>query len=243
MVTDIRIHPNGITGRAGSRLLRIGSRTFFQNETDAVPDPIGGKRNTPTSCIFLEVDGRPAATIHFGDTIRSTVPALVQSLKNNDKKLAIISGDGEHATRMVAQAVGIEAARGNLLPAAKAEYIDALAQSGQRPVMVGDGINDAAAMARAHLSVAVHNGQALAAEVAHLTLMRGDPAQLLAVFDLSRQINRKVVQNLWCAWVYNLIGIPVAMSGMLTPLLAATAMLFSSLTVIGNTLLLIKQNQ
>ena len=238
-VTDIRIHPNGITGRVGDRLLRIGSRAFVQDETGAAPDPICETNHTPTSCIFLEVDGRQAATIYFGDMIRSAVPALIQTLKDRNKKVAIISGDDAHATRKVAQSVGIRAARGNLLPAAKAEYIDMLVQSGHRPAMVGDGINDAAAMARAHLSVAVHSGQALAAEAAHLTLMRGDPAQLLTVLDLSRQVNRKVTQNLWCAWVYNLIGIPVAMSGLLTPLLAATAMLFSSLTVIGNTLLMV----
>ncbi|WP_054700056.1 cation-translocating P-type ATPase [Desulfosarcina cetonica] len=72
--------------------------------------------------------------------------------------------------------------------------------------------------------------------------MRGDPAQLMDVFSLSRRVNRKVTQNLWCAWIYNLIGIPVAMSGLLTPLIAATAMLLSSLTVIGNTLLLVRRD-
>jgi heavy metal translocating P-type ATPase len=242
-VTGIRIHPNGITGRVGNRILHIGARGFVQNETSPVSGPIGGETEAPTSCVFLAVDGKPAATIYFGDTIRSTVPVLVQALEENYEKISIVSGDGETAIRKVARSVGIKAARGDLLPADKAEYIDALAQKGHRPAMVGDGINDAAAMARAHLSVAVHSGQALAAEAAHLTLMRGDPAQLLAVFYLSRQVNRKVVQNLWCAWIYNLIGIPVAMSGLLTPLLAATAMLLSSLTVIGNTLLLVRQNQ
>ena len=241
-VTDIRVHSNGITGRAGNILMRIGGRGFVQDETGVASSPIGERIKTPTSCIFLEVDGKQAATIYFGDTIRSTVPALIQTLKEYYKKIAIVSGDGDTVTRQVAQSVGIQTARGNLLPAAKAEYIDMLTQKGLRPAMVGDGINDAAAMARAHLSVAVHSGQALAAEVAHLTLMRGDPAQLIAVFDLSRQVNRKVVQNLWCAWVYNLIGIPIAMSGLLTPLLAATAMLLSSLTVIGNTLLLVRRN-
>jgi Cu2+-exporting ATPase/Cu+-exporting ATPase len=108
--------------------------------------------------------------------------------------------------------------------------------------MIGDGVNDAAAMVRADLAVAVHSGAGLAREAAHITLMRGDPAQLLEFFPLSRQVNHKVVQNLWCAWVYNLISIPVAMSGLLTPLVAATAMLLSSLTVIGNTLLLVRRH-
>ena len=108
--------------------------------------------------------------------------------------------------------------------------------------MVGDGINDAAAMARAHLAVAVHSGQGLAREAAHITLMRGDPAQLLDFFPLSRRVNRSVAQNLWCAWIYNLVSIPIAMNGLLTPLVAATAMLLSSLTVIGNTLRLVRRD-
>jgi Cu2+-exporting ATPase/Cu+-exporting ATPase len=107
---------------------------------------------------------------------------------------------------------------------------------------VGDGINDAAAMARAHLAVAVHSGQGLVREAAHITLMRGDPAQLLDFFPLSGRVNRNVAQNLWCAWIYNLISIPIAMSGLLTPLVAATAMLLSSLTVIGNTLRLVRRD-
>jgi P-type E1-E2 ATPase len=143
----------------------------------------------------------------------------------------------------VAQTIGLCDSRGNLLPADKAEYIDSLRQSGSRVIMVGDGVNDAAAMARAHLAAAVYAGSGLAAqEAAHITLMRGDPAQLLDFLPLSRRINRKVMQNLWCAWIYNLISIPVAMSGLLTPLVAASAMLLSSLTVIGNTLLLLRHN-
>jgi P-type E1-E2 ATPase len=132
-------------------------------------------------------------------------------------------------------------ARGGLLPADKAHYIQSLTDQGRQVAMVGDGINDAAAMAVAHLAVAVHSGQGLAKEAAHITLMRGDPSQLLDFLPLSRQVNRKVLQNLWCAWIYNLVSIPVAMSGLLTPLVAATAMLLSSLTVIGNTLLLVRR--
>ena len=241
-VTDIQLHPSGITGRLNDRMLRIGGRGFVRVATgpsSAAPDSNTG---SPMSWVFLEVDGKPAATFHFGDTIRSTVPALIQTLKGTFGEMAIVSGDGAAVTRQVARALGISTARGNLRPADKAAFIDGLTEKGRRPAMVGDGINDAAAMARAHLAVAVHNGQTLAAEVAHLTLMRGDPTQLIAVFALSRRVNRKVMQNLWCAWIYNLIGIPVAMSGLLTPLLAATAMLLSSLTVIGNTLLLVRRN-
>ena len=241
-VTDIQRHPNGIAGRVNDHMLRIGGSGFVREETDTTSDPVGNELETPTSCVFLNIDGQQAATFYFGDTIRSTVPALIQTLKEMFDEMAIVSGDGETVTRQVARSLGISTARGDLLPAAKADFIDGLTEKGHRPAMVGDGINDGAAMARAHLAVAVHSGQALAAQAAHLTLMRGDPSQLYEFLALSRQVNRKVMQNLWCAWIYNLIGIPVAMSGLLTPLLAATAMLLSSLTVIGNTLLLIRRN-
>ncbi len=241
--TDVRVHSNGIIGRVDNRRMAIGGDRFIGEKTDAAPGPVGEEIEGPTSSVFLEVDGRQIATFYFGDTIRSTVPELIQRLKKEYKKIAIVSGDGETATRQLARIIDIADAKGNLLPSDKADYIDALTRKGRWPAMVGDGINDAAAMARAHLSVAVHSGQALAAEVAHLTLMRGNPAQLTDFFRLSRNVNRKVMQNLWCAWIYNLIGIPVAASGLLTPLWAATAMLLSSLTVIGNTLLLVRRNR
>ena len=137
--------------------------------------------------------------------------------------------------------LGIADALGELSPQDKAGFVAGLQQNGLRVVMVGDGINDAPALAMAHLSVAVHRDAALTQQAADLTLMRGDPGQLLDFMALAGQVNSKVAQNLACAWVYNLIGIPIAMSGLLNPLVAVTAMLLSSLTVIGNTLLLVKK--
>ena len=241
-VKKVQYRPNGITGLANDRRISIGSREFVCKETVRDADMAEQQTGTPASRVILEVDGKWAATFYFGDTIRKAVPALIETLKKTFANLAIVSGDDETVTRKLALTIGIDTARGNLLPTDKAVFIDALTAKGRLPAMVGDGINDAAAMARAHLSVAVYNGQPLAAEAAHLTLMRGDPAQLPELFALSRQINRKIAQNLWCAWIYNLISIPVAMSGLLTPLVAAAAMLLSSLTVISNTLLLIRRN-
>ncbi|MBR9981096.1 MAG: HAD-IC family P-type ATPase, partial [Desulfatitalea sp.] len=192
-----------------------------------------------TSRVYVGVDGQPAATLYFGDTLRVGVSAMIQGLREAGREVHLISGDDDAAVQAVAGALGLRHARGGLLPAEKAAYIDGLQQQGQRVAMVGDGVNDAAAMARAHLAVAVYTGAGLVKEAAHITLMRGDPDQLTAFFPLARRVDRKVVQNLGCAWIYNLISIPVAMSGLLTPLVAATAMLLSSLTVIGNTLLLL----
>jgi P-type E1-E2 ATPase len=128
-----------------------------------------------------------------------------------------------------------------VLPEGEVETIRRLKQGGRKLAFVGDGINDAPALAGADLSVAVHRDATLSRQAADVTLMRGDPLQLLDFLTLAGQVNAKVAQNLTCAWIYNLVGVPIAMSGLLNPLVSATAMLLSSLTVIGNTLLLVRK--
>jgi heavy metal translocating P-type ATPase len=241
-VTDVTARLDGVEGRVNGIPLRIGSRAFaWGDHADPRWHPASAQDRL-ISHVFLSAAKRPAASLAFGDAVRSGVPAMVAELQHDRYDLHLISGDGHGATLVVGRTVGLSAAQGRLLPAAKADYVDALQRRGHRVAMVGDGINDAAAMAQAHLAVAVYTGTGLAKAAAHITLMRGDPAQLLDFFPLAEQVNRKVVQNLWCAWIYNLIGIPVAMSGWLTPLVAASAMLLSSLTVIGNTLLLLRRD-
>jgi len=242
VVSEINVHPDGIQGRIDEKTVRIGNRSFARGKVPNADDVTEESEGTLTSCVFLSVDNLPAATLIFGDTIRPTVPSMVNTLKRTSRDIHLVSGDADDAAREVARAIGLTEARGGLLPSDKANYIDALKEKGRQVAMVGDGVNDAAAMARAHLAVAVHSGQGLVREAAHITLMRGDPAQLLDFFPLSGRVNRNVTQNLWCAWIYNMVSIPIAMSGLLTPLVAATAMLLSSLTVIGNTLRLVRRD-
>jgi heavy metal translocating P-type ATPase len=240
--TDIVVYPDGLQGRLDEKIVRIGNRGFAWGDELPAGNAPKDTEATLTSRVFFSADNHPAATLLFGDTIRPTVPSMLDTLKRESREIHLVSGDGNAATREVAWTLGLTEAKGNLLPSDKANYVDRLKEQGRQVAMVGDGINDAAAMARAHLAVAVHSRQGLAREAAHITLMRGDPAQLLDFFPLTRRVNRIVVQNLWCAWIYNLISIPVAMNGLLTPLIAATAMLLSSLTVIGNTLRLVRRD-
>jgi P-type E1-E2 ATPase len=168
---------------------------------------------------------------------------MLADLKNRGLQLALVSGDGQPTTAAVGEAIGIETALGDQLPADKAAFVKNLQAKGRRTAMVGDGINDAPALAQADLSVAIHSGGALAKEAADISFMRGDPGQLPVFLDFARQVNRKIHQNLAFTFLYNVLAIPVAMTGWLNPLIAVTAMLLSSISVTGNTLMLVKRSE
>jgi P-type E1-E2 ATPase len=179
----------------------------------------------------------------FGDTLRPGVADMVNELLQRNYRIALISGDHQPTTEAVAREIGIAQAFGNRLPADKAAYICDLQQEGRRVAMVGDGINDAPALVQADLSFAVYSGGSLGKESAEISFMRGDPGQLPAFLDFAARVNRKIHQNLTFTFLYNIVSIPIAMSGLLNPLIAVCAMLLSSLSVTGNTLLLVMKSK
>ena len=152
--------------------------------------------------------------------------------------IALVSGDGEDATRAVGNMLGIQKVYGGRLPADKVDLVRDMQKKGKIVAMVGDGINDAPALVQSDLAVAVHSGSHLGKEAADITLMQGNPRQILDYLNLAKQVNRKIHQNLMFSLVYNTISIPIAMGGLLTPVVAVCAMLLSSLSVTGNALLL-----
>jgi heavy metal translocating P-type ATPase len=238
-VENIHTQESGVLGSFQGTDVRIGSWDFATPQPrPAQMWPTGEQILSP---VFLSLNLQVCAVLWFGDKVRENALALVRQLQDTGCRVHLISGDTQLATAAVAARLEIVEAQGGLLPGDKAEFVAGLQQKGRRVIMMGDGINDAPALARADLSVAVHRDAALTQQAASLTLMRGDPAQLLDFLGLAKQVNAKVMQNLTCAWVYNLIGLPIAMSGWLNPLVAVTAMLLSSLTVIGNTLLLVRR--
>lgn len=244
-VANIRPDDKGIQGELNGQIIKVGSAEFLNRELRAsdslgVASESGGTDDH--SYVYLGMDGRLAAIFIFGDTLRPDALPTIQQLNDRELHLALISGDGEQTTRTIADRVGIQQAYGGRLPADKARFIVELQQIGYQVAMVGDGINDAPALVQADLSIAAHSGGQLSKEAADITLMRGEPSQLIDFLDFAKQVNKKIYQNLAFTFLYNAVSIPIAMSGLLNPLVAVTAMLLSSLSVTGNTLMLVRKN-
>jgi Cu+-exporting ATPase len=189
------------------------------------------------------LDARVAAVMAIGDPPRAGVEATVQSLHRRDIRVAMVTGDDERTARAVASRLGIDEVLAGVLPAGKADAVSDLQRAGRRVAFVGDGINDAPALARADVGVAIGTGTDVAVEAADVVLMRGDPAGLLTALDLSRSAMRNIRQNLFWAFAYNVVLIPVAAGALypslgitLSPVLAAAAMGLSSVFVVANAL-------
>lgn len=182
----------------------------------------------------MEVEGLLA----FGDTLKPSAKHAVARLKDMGIHAVMLTGDNPGSARMVAAAVGISEFRAEVLPADKADVITNLKSNGRKVAMVGDGINDAPALAAADVGIAMSTGTDVAMHTAGITLMRGDPALVADAIDVSKRTYRKIQQNLFWAFIYNLVGIPLAAFGVLNPVIAGAAMAFSSVSVVSNALLL-----
>jgi heavy metal translocating P-type ATPase len=241
---SVRISHNGITGRVNTQEVKIGSREFLKEEIDRF-SPAAKEaefyRTPGRSLVYMSVNRELTAVFVFGDEIKQEASEVIRELKATGYRLHLVSGDGSEATKAVGQRVGIEECHGGLLPEDKAAFVRRVQSEGRRTAMVGDGINDAPALAQADLGIGVSSGHDLGKEAGGITLMRGDLTQILDFLTLATRVNKKIRQNLLFSGLYNFIAIPIAMTGLLNPLIAVSAMLLSSLTVIGNTLHLIKR--
>ncbi len=182
------------------------------------------------------------ALYSFGDELKPGVSEAIQRLKSMNIKTVMISGDNQLVADLLAKTIGIDEVYAQVLPAEKAAIIESLKASNGRSyvAMVGDGVNDAPALAVADVGIAVSTGTDIAMHAASITLMRGDPALVPDAIQISTKTWQKIKQNLFWAFVYNLIGIPLAALGYLTPMIAGAAMAASSVSVVGNALLLRK---
>jgi len=176
--------------------------------------------------------------IAFGDTVKPGAAAAVRALAAQGVEPVMVTGDNGGAARAVAAALGIERVFAEVLPGGKADVVATLKAEGKRVAMVGDGVNDAPALAAADVGIAMATGTDVAMHSAGVTLMRGDPALVAGAIDVSRRTYAKIRQGLFWAFAYNVVGIPLAASGHLSPVLAGAAMALSSVSVVVNALTL-----
>jgi Cu+-exporting ATPase len=234
----------GIAARVDGRALRLGSSRFM--------DELGvGRGALAARAAQLESEGRTVSwladvtdaprlsgLLAFGDTLKPSAPRAVQRLNAQGVRTVLVSGDNRGAAGAVAAELGMDDVRAEVLPEHKAEVIAELRRGGAVVAMVGDGINDAPALAAADVGIAMSTGTDVAMHAAGITLMQGDPARVADAIDISRRTYRKIRQNLFWAFAYNVVGIPLAALGLLSPVIAGAAMAFSSFSVVSNALLL-----
>jgi heavy metal translocating P-type ATPase len=232
---------NGISGDIDGRRVMIGSPRFLADhltDTERFIKSRDADSGRVVSEVYMSIDGSLAAVFCFGDTLRASSAELVEALKNKGIAVSLISGDGGPSTRRVAGELGITDVHAGMRPEEKADFVNSMKSSGFKVAMVGDGVNDVPALASSDLGIAVHSGRQIGREASAITLMGNEPCQILDFYALAKNVTRTIRQNLIFSFIYNAVSIPIAMSGLLNPLVAVTAMMLSSLSVTGNTLLL-----
>jgi Cu+-exporting ATPase len=189
------------------------------------------------------VDGALAGLIAVADPVRSTSAGAIGELRRTGRKIVLLSGDQRRTAEAVGRAVGIDTVIAEVLPEAKVEAVRRFQEGGRRVAMVGDGINDAPALARADVGIAMGSGADVAAEAGDLVLMRSDLGAVTDAIRIAGRAVRTMRQNLFWAFIYNVVMIPVAagllypaFGVLLSPILASAAMAFSSVSVVGNSL-------
>jgi soluble P-type ATPase len=188
------------------------------------------------TAVIVERDGVLAGALALADTVKPEARDAIAGLRRMGIEVELLTGDNARAARAVADAVGIDKVQAEVTPAGKLEEISRLQADGRRVGMVGDGVNDAAALARADLGIAMGTGVGAAIEAADITVLSGDLRGVARALRLARETYTIILQNLSWAFGYNLIAIPLAMTGLLSPALAAVAMGVSSITVVTNSL-------
>ena len=227
----------GVEGTVAGRRLQLGAPDWFP-EAALPADRLAALQGEGKTVVVLAGDGVALALLAIADPLRESSPAAVARLKAMGVRVVMLTGDNPVTAAAIARRVGIDDFRAGISPSGKAGAVNALKAEGVVVAMVGDGINDAPALAAADVSFAMGAGSDAAIEVADITLVRGDLHGVADAIRLSRATLGKIRQNLFWAFIYNLLGIPLAALGWLNPVVAGAAMAMSSVSVVSNSLLL-----
>lgn len=234
----------GLRARVEGQALALGSSRYMRElGVELAPllpraEGLQAEGHTVSWLASLGETPRLIGLLAFGDALKPEAAQAVNALHAQGLRTALVSGDNRGAAERVARALGIDELRAEVLPEDKARIVAELRASGSVVAMVGDGINDAPALAAADVGLAMATGTEVAMAAAGITLMRGNPALVADAIAVSRKTYAKIRQNLFWAFVYNMVGIPLAALGLLNPMIAGAAMALSSVSVLGNALLL-----
>ncbi|OKH90106.1 metal ABC transporter ATPase [Thalassospira sp. TSL5-1] len=233
----------GVGGTVEGHAILIGTESLLKDHDVALPEHsvaenVKQAEQTGSTVVLVAIDGRFAGYLALEDKIRDSAIAAVSDLKSRGIDSIMLSGDAEDVAAHVAKQIGLESWRGRIRPQDKAREVEKLRKEGRHVAMVGDGINDAPALAAADVGIAMGGGTDVAMETAGITLMRSDPALVAGAIDISIVTRRKITQNLFWAFGYNVIGVPLAAFGILSPAIAGAAMALSSVSVVTNSLML-----
>jgi Cu+-exporting ATPase len=232
---------HGIEVQIWGKKVWIGNKKLMQKNNiviEAILHQMEELEGQGKTAMLMAVDDHLAGIIAVADTVKETSAKAIKQLKDMHIEVIMITGDNRRTAEAIAQQVGVDRVLAEVLPEDKSSEVEKLKQEGKIVAMVGDGINDAPALVTAHIGIAIGTGTDVAIEAADITLMRGDLMGIVDTIRLSKATMRKIRQNLFWAFAYNIILIPVAAFGLLTPILAGAAMAFSSVSVVTNTLFL-----
>ncbi|MDR3534411.1 MAG: heavy metal translocating P-type ATPase [Rhodopila sp.] len=244
--TDFRALPGrGVSAKVEARTLLMGNRQLLEENGVPVTGYLAGpapelEASGRTISWLAETmpEPRVLGLIAFGDAVKASAAAAVGQLHRQGLRTVMLTGDGQGAAHAAARSLGIDHVVAEVLPEGKADAIARLRSEGNVVAMVGDGVNDAPALAAADIGIAMATGTDVAMHTAGITLMRGDPALVAAAIDVSRRTCGKIRQGLFWAFAYNAVGVPLAALGLLSPVIAGAAMALSSVSVVTNALLL-----
>ncbi len=236
----------GVTGKVDGRRVALGNLRLLEEsgvKAGKLADQANSLRQEGQTVMFVAVDGKAAGLVSVADPIKETTPAAIQRLHGDGIRVVMLTGDNRITAEAVARKLDLDEVMPEVLPDQKAEKVKELQREGRFVAMAGDGINDAPALAQAQVGIAMGTGTDVAMESAGVTLVKGDLRGIVRARLLSRATMRNIKQNLFFAFVYNSLGVPIAAGVLypwfgilLSPMIAAAAMSFSSVSVVGNAL-------